>query len=84
MPIVHALKLDSLSEKNRILYPQIQQINSVWISDLNFKALQFFSKGEYFCSLTVRKSFFFKKDFISLFLERGEGREEERERNIDV
>ena len=25
---------------------------------------------------------FFKKDFIYLFLERGEGREKERERNI--
>ena len=27
---------------------------------------------------------FFKKDFIYLFLERGERREEERERNISV
>ena len=26
----------------------------------------------------------FFKDFLSLFLERGEGREKERERNIDV
>ena len=29
-------------------------------------------------------SFFTKKDFINLFLDRGEGREEERERNVDV
>ena len=28
--------------------------------------------------------YFFKTDFIYLFLERGEGREKERERNIDV
>ena len=28
--------------------------------------------------------FFFKKDFVCLFLERGEGREKERERNINV
>ena len=28
--------------------------------------------------------FFFFKDFIYLFLERGGGREKERERNIDV
>ena len=28
--------------------------------------------------------FYFKKDFIYLFLEREEGRENERERNIDV
>ena len=27
---------------------------------------------------------FFKKDFIYLFLERGEGREKEQERNINV
>ena len=27
---------------------------------------------------------FFRKDFIYLFLERGEGREKEKERNIDV
>ena len=30
------------------------------------------------------KNILFKKDFIYLFLERGEGREEERERNINV
>ena len=29
-------------------------------------------------------SFFFPKDFIYLFLQRGEGREKERERNIDM
>ena len=29
-------------------------------------------------------SWFFKKDFIYLFLERGEGKEKERERNINV
>ena len=29
-------------------------------------------------------SFFFKKDFTYLFLEKGEGREKERERNINV
>ena len=29
-------------------------------------------------------SFFLKKDFIYLFLERGEGKEKERERNINV
>ena len=29
-------------------------------------------------------SYNFSKDFIYLFLERGEGREKERERNIDV
>ena len=28
--------------------------------------------------------YFFKKDFIYLFLERGEGREKEREKNINV
>ena len=28
--------------------------------------------------------YLFLKDFIYLFLERGEGREKERERNIDV
>ena len=32
----------------------------------------------------VKKQFYFLKDFIYLFLERGEGREKERERNVDV
>ena len=32
----------------------------------------------------VIKDLFFKKDFIYLILDRGEGREEERERNINV
>ena len=31
-----------------------------------------------------REPLFFKKDFIYLFLERGEGKEKERERNINV
>ena len=33
---------------------------------------------------TRSELFFFKKDFIYLFLERGEGREKERGRNIKV
>ena len=32
----------------------------------------------------VIKDLFFKKDFIYLILDRGEGREKERERNINV
>ena len=35
------------------------------------------------CLSRLLSNIFFKKDFI-LFLDRGEGREEERERNIDV
>ena len=34
--------------------------------------------------IKIRKNSFFWKDFIYLFLERGEGREKERERNINV
>ena len=36
--------------------------------------------SDVYCGLLA----FIKKDFIYLFLERGEGREKERERNIDV
>ena len=35
------------------------------------------------CSLCI-PTLFFNSDFTYLFLERGEGREEERERNINV
>ena len=38
----------------------------------------------YICIYTNRKHWYFKKDFIYLFLERWEGRKEERERNINV
>ena len=42
---------------------------------------------EFILKWNFKKNFFsafFKKDFIYLFLERGEGREKERERNINV
>ena len=35
------------------------------------------------CLLKYAKHLFIFKDFIDLFLERGEGREKERERNVD-
>ena len=42
------------------------------------------SRQQCFSLTLMLRSLFFKKDFIYLFLERAEGRETERERNINV
>ena len=58
---------------------KVHHLISKWISSLNGRPLTHLSKWLYAVFLT-----FIKEYFISLFLERGERRAKERERNITV
>ena len=53
-------------------------------SDINGLLEIFFQSCHGICCLFTTIFFLFKKDFIYLFLERGEGREKKREKNINV